>query len=449
MRRAGFVAKIAPRNDWTAAIQSPYVANIDTLRRESKQAVFFCISRQFFLVLLNLPRYSMQTPRQSIEETAIRHFRLEFGQEPAFVASAPGRVNLIGEHTDYNEGFVFPAAIDKATAIAAGLRPDNMMAIYTANLQARHQASLEDLSPGTDAPWANYSKGVAVLLRERGCALSGMNLSVFSSVPRGGGLSSSAALEVATAGAIMALSSFSLPDLEVIKICQRAEHEAVGVKCGIMDQFISRLGRKSHAMFLDCRSLTYRYFPLPPHVSLLVCDTGVRRALATSEYNKRRNECSTAVSILSGVLPGISSLRDVSWDQFLEHQEMLDPLVRRRAKHVISENRRVEQAAEALEHAELSRFGKLMYDSHLSLQHDYEVSCQELDAMVDICAEEEGVYGARMTGAGFGGSAICLVDEKHAARVQKRILHEYPEHAGRTPVLTVCTVDDGAHVRRL
>jgi galactokinase len=391
----------------------------------------------------------MPSSRQSIEDTAVLHFRQQFGGEPALVATAPGRVNLIGEHTDYNEGFVFPAAIDKVTAIAAGPRPDTVMELYAANLQSRHRAPLDDLRPGTAAPWANYSKGVAALLRERGCALAGMNLSIYSTVPRGGGLSSSAALEVATATAIMALSGFSLSDLDVIKLCQRAEHEAVGVKCGIMDQFISRLGRKDHAMVIDCRSLTYRHLPLPSHVNLLVCDTGVRRTLAASEYNKRRNECSIAVATLSGILPGITSLRDVTWEQFEEHQHLLDPLVRRRAKHVISENRRVEESADALEHADLSRFGKLMYDSHLSLQHDYEVSCSELDAMVDICAEEEGVFGARMTGAGFGGSAICLVDQTHAARVQERILQEYPEHTGKTPVLTICSIDDGAQVRQL
>jgi galactokinase len=391
----------------------------------------------------------MQPLRHTVVETAIQHFRQHFGKEPALVATAPGRVNLIGEHTDYNDGFVFPAAIDRVTAIAAGHRDDEQMEIYSANLKSRHLTPLADLSPRKTASWSNYSKGVAFLLRDRGCALGGVNLSIYSTVPRGGGLSSSAALEVATAKALMALFDFSISDIDVIKLCQRAEHESVGVQCGIMDQFISCLGRMNHAMFLDCRSLSYDHAPLPPHLDLLICDTGIRRGLATSEYNIRRNECSTAVSVLSGVLPRVNALRDVSYEQFLEHQQLLDPIVRRRAKHVISENERVEEARIALQNSDLSRFGKLMYDSHMSLQHDYEVSCPELDAMVDICAEEEGVYGARMTGAGFGGSVICLVDDSFTARVQERILEEYPEHTGKTPVLTICTADDGAHVHRL
>jgi galactokinase len=387
--------------------------------------------------------------KENVEEAAIAAFRSQFGTDPALVVSAPGRVNIIGEHTDYNDGFVLPAAINRRTAVAAGPRTDHKLDIAAANLNARLQVSMDDFSAGRARAWAGYVHGVAYLLMARGERLGGANLAIYGNVPRGGGLSSSAALEIASAYALMTLNTISVPAVDVIRLCQKAEHEFAGVLCGIMDQFISCLGRKDAALFLDCRSLDYRYVPVPPETRIVVCDTGVKRALAASAYNTRRAECAAGVSALRRVLPDISSLRDVPLAVFTQHEQLLEPTVRKRCKHVITENARVERAVSDLRNGDLSEFGKLMYDSHLSLQHDYEVSCTELDAVVDICAEEDGVYGARMTGAGFGGCAIALVDAHHADQVADRLADEYPQKTGKTPKIFICSAEDGVRIRHL
>lgn len=363
------------------------------------------------------------------------------------VASAPGRVNLIGEHTDYNDGFVFPAAIDRATAVAIGGRDDDRLVMYSGTVAGESAFPLDRLYPTERRSWTDYLVGVAALLQTRGEILRGANLCVHGSVPRGAGLSSSAALEMATAFALIGFNGLTLPPLDIIALCQRAEHEFAGVHCGIMDQFIACLGRRSHALMLDCRSLAYNHIPLPPGVTLVVCDTTVRRALASSEYNKRRQECSAGVSALAAKIPGLASLRDVSMEQLEEFGNLLDPVVRMRCRHVVTENARVTRSADALRRGDMSEFGKLMYDSHLSLRVDYEVSCRELDVLVDICAEADGVYGARMTGAGFGGCALCLVRDEDAPALLVRLQTEYPRMTGRTPSVHVCAIDDGASVR--
>jgi galactokinase len=387
--------------------------------------------------------------KENVEEAAIAAFRLQFGTDPALVVSAPGRVNLIGEHTDYNDGFVLPAAINRRTAIAAGPRTDNKLDIAAANLNARLQVSMDDLFSGRARAWTSYVYGVAYLLMARGERLGGANLAIYGNIPRGGGLSSSAALEIAAAYALLTLNNITVPAADIIRLCQKAEHDFADVLCGIMDQFISCLGQKDAALFLDCRSLEYRIVSIPPQVRIVVCDTGIKRALAASAYNTRRRECAAGVAALRRVLPDISSLRDVPVAAFAQHEHLLEPTVRRRCKHVVTENARVERAVSDLQNGDLSEFGKLMYDSHLSLQHDYEVSCTELDAVVDICAEEDGVYGARMTGAGFGGCAIALVDTYHANQVATRLADEYPQKTGKTPKIFICSAEDGVRVRRL
>jgi galactokinase len=363
------------------------------------------------------------------------------------VASAPGRVNLIGEHTDYNDGFVFPAAIDRATAVAIGGRDDNRLVMFSGTVAGECAFPLDRLYPTERRSWTDYLVGVASLLQSRGETLRGANLAIHGNVPRGAGLSSSAALEMSTAFALTGFNGISLPPVEIITLCQRAEHEFAGVHCGIMDQFIACLGRRSHALMLDCRSLAYELIPLPPGVTLVVCDTTVRRALASSEYNKRRQECAAAVSTLAASIPGLSSLRDVSEAQLEEYGSRLDPLVRMRCRHVVTENARVTRSTVALRRGDLSEFGKLMYESHLSLRVDYEVSCRELDVLVDICAEADGVYGARMTGAGFGGCALCLARDDDAPALIARLQTEYPRMTGRSPSVHICTIDDGARVR--
>ena len=387
--------------------------------------------------------------RSAIESDAIDDFRARFGTSPAFVASAPGRVNLIGEHTDYNDGFVLPAALDRGTAVAIGPRTDDRLVMCTGNGGPEGSFALARLYPSENRAWTDYCIGVAALLRDGGHPVQGASICVHGNVPRGAGLSSSAALELATALALIELNGLSVPPLDVIRLCQRAEHEFAGVKCGIMDQFISRLGKRDHALMLDCRSLDYALVPIPAGVELLVCDTGVRRALAASEYNKRRAECDAGVRYFAARRPGITALRDVTPDDLRDAGTDLDPVVRRRCEHVVGENGRVLAAAAALRAGNLSEFGKLMYDSHLSLKTAYEVSCAELDMIVDICAEADGVVGARMTGAGFGGCAICLVEKGAAPSVIARLEKEYPRAPGKNPAVYVCAVDDGATSRRL
>jgi len=384
--------------------------------------------------------------RESIEAQAVAAFTKRFGTAPAVVASAPGRVNLIGEHVDYNDGLVLPAAIDRTTAIAAAPRDDGRLVLVTDGGQEGTFAAGR-LHPSQRRAWTDYLTGVAALLIARGMPPRGASMTVASNVPRGAGLSSSAALELAAAFAFTELNGMTVPPAETALLCQRAEHEFAGVKCGIMDQFVSCLGRRGHALLLDCRTLAYEQVPLPAGADLLVCDTGVRRALGTSEYNRRREECGEGLRLLADRLGTLAALRDVSPAQLAAHGGSLPPVVRRRCEHVVSEIARVTLSASALRAGNLAEFGKLMYDSHLSLRRDYEVSCAELDQLVDICAEAEGVYGARMTGAGFGGCVICLVRREHAEGVIRRINDEYPARTGKKASVYACASDDGAQSR--
>jgi galactokinase len=374
-------------------------------------------------------------------------FKTKFGHPPSHIASAPGRVNLIGEHTDYNNGYVFPVAINRETVIAASPRNDRRLLLHAHNFNATVEVPLSKLERTREQSWSNYSKGVASVLQGKGKRITGANLLINSDIPNGAGLSSSAALEMATAHALLALSNITMPALEIIHVCHDAEFEFVGVHCGIMDQFVSCVGKKNHALFLDCQTLQYEHIPVPARCKLVVCDTGVKRHLAASEYNIRRQQCSEGAQQLSYVLPSVKTLRDVSVRQFEEHKGRLGDVIRKRCRHVIYENERVLNSIAALRKNDLSDFGKLMYQSHMSLKNDYEVSCTELDAVVDICAEVEGVYGARMTGAGFGGAAICLVENEQADAVARRLEVEYPRMTGRKPTIQVCTIEDGARVR--
>lgn len=383
----------------------------------------------------------------SIATTALA-FKAKFGSPPAYVASAPGRVNLIGEHTDYNNGYVFPVAINRKTVIAASARNDLILALHAHNFNSSVEIPLNNLKRTKEQAWSNYSKGVASVLQGEGKRLQGANLLINSDIPSGAGLSSSAALEMATAYALLALNNITMPPLELIHVCHDAEFEFVGVHCGIMDQFISCLGKKDHALFLDCEFLKYEHVPVPQGCKLVVCDTGVKRNLAASEYNIRRQQCSEGAQQFSYILPSVKTLRDVSVKQFEQHKSTLGDIIRKRCRHVICENDRVLQSIAALKKDDLSEFGKLMYQSHMSLKNDFEVSCAELDTAVDICAEVDGVYGARMTGAGFGGAAICLVKSEQADAVVKRLQVEYPQKTGHKPTIQVCTVEDGARVKQ-
>lgn len=376
----------------------------------------------------------------------IRRYRQLFSVDPDVVITAPGRVNLIGEHTDYNDGYVLPVAIDRMIVIAAGRRADDALHLHSVDLQAMTILPLSDLAANRNQLWANYPAGVAHIFLTNGHTVGGANFCIRGNIPIAAGLSSSAAFEVASAIAFRQLNRLELPLRHCIKLAQRAEIEFVGLQCGIMDQFVSVMGKKGHAVFLDCLTLTHEYIPLPAGVRIVICDTGLRRELTLSAYNKRKAECMEAVKQLARHTSSIRSLRDITMEQFQTMGRFVTPTLKRRVHHVLSENERVLKSVEAMRRGDLHEFGKHMIDSHLSLRDNYEVSCRELDAFVDIAIEAEGVFGARMTGAGFGGSGVCLVAEQYIDDLVTRLRLEYPKQAGRSLTVYLAVAEDGAMI---
>src|SRR3984893_6600106 len=375
-------------------------------------------------------------------ELALR-FEQAFRAHPS-ISSAPGRVNLIGEHTDYNDGFVLPCAIAFRTYVAVHAREDNKLIMCSEEFTGQFEFDLNDLPAAHPGICCDYPVGVAVALRNKGFPLLGANVMVQGEVPLGAGLSSSAALEVASALAFLGLSGGSLPLPQVAQICQRAENEFVGARVGIMDQFVACQGQAGHALLLDCRSLEYRALRLPERMQLVICNTMVKHKLQGSEYNDRRAECEEAVRRLAKVLPGVRSLRDVSKEQLAQNRGQLSDTLYKRCQHVITENERVGKAVHALEAGETGVLGELMAESHRSLRDDYQVSCRELDIMVEIARGKAGVHGARMMGGGFGGCTIDLVDAAHAAEFRKTISAEYHAATGLQPDVYVCEAAQGA-----
>lgn len=374
---------------------------------------------------------------------AAQTFKKLYG-EPIGIFRAPGRVNLIGEHTDYNDGFVMPAALEFYTYVAAGPRIDRTLSVYSIDFDETRNFDLGHLAGGPTGHWSDYVRGVAAVLQASGNSIRGANLVIKGEVPIGAGLSSSAAIEVASALALMTNSELEWSRVQVAKACQRAEHEYAGTKCGIMDQFISCCGRANHALLLDCRSLDYDLLRIDDRVRIVVCNTMVKHELAGGEYNRRRADCEAGVSYLRRQLPEIQTLRDVSLPQLKEYGAGLSDVTYRRCRHVISENARVLEAAQALRDGKLARFGALMGESHVSLREDYEVSCKELNVMVDLARKCHGVYGARMTGGGFGGCTVNLVDVGAVEEFKATIAREYERAMGLHPEIYVCTAADGA-----
>jgi len=373
-------------------------------------------------------------------------FSSKFGGKPAVVARAPGRVNLIGEHTDYNGGFVFPMAISRQTLVAAG--PSDGTSIDVQSVQFREADSF---APGASekagGSWRDYVRGVVAIADKLGYRARPCKLLVDGDVPLGSGLSSSAALEVAVFGALDAFNGWDLPKMDIAKLAQRAENDFVGVNCGIMDQLVSVFGQEDCALFVDCRSLEFRAIPLhlaENGVQVAILDSEVPRTLATAGYNERRAQCEEGVELLSKALGRqLDALRDVSEVEFAAHQDALPMPIRARVRHVVSENSRVLRAVTALESGDVAEFGQLMDRSHQSLRDDYEVSCEELDLLVALARKVPGVLGARLTGAGFGGCAVALVRSDALSHLQQA-LADYMRQTGLTPTIWLCDAASGA-----
>ncbi len=373
----------------------------------------------------------------------LKRFTLHF-QGAATVYRAPGRVNLIGEHTDYNGGFVLPAAIGFSCWVAIAGRSDRRIVIYSENLGESVEADLDNLKPtSAKGKWSDYPLGVAWALGQAGYCLRGANLYIQGDVPLGAGLSSSAAVEVSTGYALLDLAQHPIDLTELALLSQRAENEFVGARCGIMDQFVSCHGREGSALLLDCRSLAYRLLRLPSKAHLVICNTMVRHELAVSEYNVRRAQCEEGVRLLSKALPSIGALRDVSLEQLECNRSLLSDTIYKRCHHVVSENARVSEAAEALQTNSIETLRHLMTESHRSLRDDYEVSCRELDIMVDLAMEQPGVLGARMTGGGFGGCTINLVNAAESDEFRGRVAQAYEAATGLRPNIYVCQASRG------
>ena len=370
-------------------------------------------------------------------------FREMFGTGlPIF--RAPGRVNLIGEHTDYNDGFVMPAAIGFYTWVAAAKREDRILEAYSDRFDEKIAFSLDALDGPPRKHWSDFIRGVAAMLQSAGHRLCGANLVIHGEVPLGAGLSSSASLEVATALALTVPAGVAVPRLELAKLCQAAEHEYAGTRCGIMDQFIAAFGVCGNALMLDCRTLEYQLIPVPRDLRLVVCNSMVRHEHASGEYNRRRADCETGVKLLAGHLPGIRALRDVGVADLEKYKHALPETIYRRCRHVVSENQRVLDAAKALRSGDAGAVGRLMYASHSSLRDDYEVSCKELDLLVELAAASPGVFGARMTGGGFGGCTVNLVREECAAAFGAQVARNYQQATGIAPDIYVCEPAQGA-----
>lgn len=368
------------------------------------------------------------------------YFADRFHEPPRWIVRAPGRVNLIGEHTDYNDGFVLPLAIDRAVWIALRPRSDRRVVVHSIDYNQTGEFALDALRHDK-AGWVEYLKGTAWSLGEAGHRLSGWEGVLVGDVPLGAGLSSSAALEMATARALAAVGNLPWNPAVMAKLGQRAENKWVGVNCGIMDQLISAAGRADHALLIDCRSLETQAVPFPPGVAVVVLDTSTRRGLVDSAYNERRAQCEAAAKFFQ-----VSALRDVTTERLRQCEKELDPLTLRRARHVITENDRTVCAADAMRRGDAAELGRLMNQSHESLRDDYEVSSDALNAMVDCARAHAACYGARMTGAGFGGCAVALIRADAAEDFVTKTAAAYNKRTSHTPAVYVCRATDGAEV---
>lgn len=385
----------------------------------------------------------MTSLRINTHREVLQKFEQRF-LEKGKVFRAPGRVNLIGEHTDYNQGFVLPAAIDFSCWAAVSPRRDRKLVIYSEHFGEQIDVDLDAAQSWSRKGWPAYPIAVAWVLEQAGFPLHGCNLYIAGDLPLGSGLSSSASIEVATALALLDSSNHVLDRTKLALLCQRAENEFVGARCGIMDQFISSHGKAGNAVLLDCRSLDARLIPIPQDVALVVCNSKVKHELAGNEYNKRRAECEEGVRLLKPALPSIQALRDVCSDDLSAHKSLLPQLIYKRVHHIVTENERTLLTAAALEKGDLRPLAKWMAESHRSLRDDFEVSCRELDVLVEIADSQRGVLGARMTGGGFGGCTINLVQQEFVPAFVHAVGEEYFKRIGRKSEILSMKAADGA-----
>lgn len=374
-------------------------------------------------------------------------FNRAFGKEPDLIVRSPGRVNLIGEHTDYNDGWALPMALDLGTDVAADRRGDRTLRVAAPSLGAADETSLDDLRPRQGPEWTRYVRGTAALLRETGCQVPGADLLIDGDLAIGAGLSSSASLELAVAVAFAALAGQGMDGAALARLGRRVENEIVGVRSGIMDQLAIALGVAGHALRIDCRSLETEPVPIPSGVRILVLDSAVPRTLAGSVYNQRRSECDYALKALQAADPDLQALRDVTPGLLGRQAWRLTDVQLRRARHVVTENQRVLEAATALQHGDTRHFGQLMTRSHVSLRDDYEVSGAELDTLVRISTSTPGVLGARLTGAGFGGCVIALAATDRADSALRTIVERYRQVTRLPGTGFACAASDGTHIR--
>jgi galactokinase len=376
---------------------------------------------------------------------ALRSMHLKrYGAEPRIFA-APGRVNIIGEHTDYAEGFVMPAAIDFATLAAISPRNDGKIAIYAENYGEERVFDAAALPKDRSRHWSDYPMGVVSILAGEGHRIPGFSLTVWGDVPLGSGLSSSAAIEVSTALAVLSLVGASYPGPKLARLCQRAENEFVGSSCGIMDQFISANGKEDHSLLLDCRDLSFKLAPIPADVSLVIANTMVKHSIAGGDYPTRRRESEAACAVIASHRPGVRFLRDCTLEDLDKWGHEMAPKSLMRARHVISENMRTVAACEALLRGDMKTLGRLMAEAHHSYSVDFEGSCVEADAMVALAQDLPGLIGARLTGGGFGGCTVNLVEQTEAPAFAEALGARYAAQIGIVPQIHICHASRGAH----
>jgi galactokinase len=368
--------------------------------------------------------------------------RERFHADPAIFV-APGRVNLIGEHTDYGEGFVMPAAINFATLAGISPRGDGKIAVYSEN--QGEEKVFDGLQAKRIGHWSDYPMGVVAVLADEGHKIPGFSLSIWSDVPLASGLSSSAALEVATALSVLRLIGADYPGPVLARLCQRAENEFVGANCGIMDQFISVNGEEDHALLLDCRDLSFKLAPIPDHVALVIANTMVKHSVAGGDYPTRRRESEAACAVIASHRPEVKFLRDATLEDLEKWGHEMEPKSLMRARHIISENLRTVTACEALTIGNMKELGKLMKEAHWSYSEDFECSCVECDAMVELAQDLPGLIGARLTGGGFGGCTVNLVEQAEAAQFAEALGERYTARTGIVPEIHVCHASGGGH----